>query len=322
MGNDLIDPQSLPQWMAGQETPAPLSGQKGLSASTLFDEEALPPWLRNASQEPQHGNDKAFPAAPQAAQAAPFTPSAQPIPPVPPAYSQQNQAPAMPGFNNSTPQPQVNGNLPASSSIDMNAAPGWLKPAGEQAPHGNFGQQQQGAPGMSRQASFGVPARPENARVPSRPRAEKGPYEESEVAANVFASMLGVASPNLPGQQRGQAPGPMQPAVQQPIPQQPQQQWANAGDMHGQAMPAQSMPGGYGGPHNPPNQQGQSMNQGYAPGNVAGNMSSQQARPMNVTGMQPGGAAMQVDDSQAKANTRPARRGFLSTILEWFSFSR
>jgi len=179
---------------------------------------------------------------------------------------------------------------------------------------------------MGRQANFGVPARPENARVPSRPRSEMGPYEESEVAANVFASMLGVASaaPHLPGQQRGQVPESMQPPVQQqPI---PQQQWANTANMQGQGMPAgtiqgppdQSMPAGYGSPQNlqtqqgQQNPQGQQMNQryaqamggyqgGYAPGNAMNNMPPQQGRPMNAAGTQPGGAPMPAGDSQAKA---------------------
>jgi hypothetical protein len=176
-------------------------------------------------------------------------------------------------------------------------------------------------------------------RVPSRPRSEMGPYEESEVAANVFASMLGVASaaPHLPGQQRGQVPETMQPPVQQqPM---PQQQWGNTANMQGQGTPDQSMPAGYGSPQNPQTQQGpqnpqgQQMNQayaqamggyqgGYASGNAMNNMPPQQGRPMNAAGTQPGGATMPAGDSQAKANAKPAKRGFLSTILEWFSFSR
>jgi hypothetical protein len=322
MGNDLIDPQSLPKWMGGPEVP------KGFSASALLDENALPPWLRNADQEPQRGNAMAFPATPQPAQSAPLTP------PAPPASSQQSQPPT---FNNA--EPQMNGNLPASSFIDMNALPDWLKPTEGQQPSAGFGQQQQGAPGMGRQANFGVPARPENVRVPSRPRSEMGPYEESEVAANVFASMLGVASaaPHLPGQQRGQVPETMQPPVQQqPM---PQQQWGNTANMQGQGTPDQSMPAGYGSPQNPQTQQGpqnpqgQQMNQayaqamggyqgGYASGNAMNNMPPQQGRPMNAAGTQPGGATMPAGDSQAKANAKPSKRGFLSTILEWFSFSR
>ena len=204
----------------------------------------------------------------------------------------------------------MNGNLPASSFIDMNELPDWLKPTEGQQLNAGFGQQQQGTPGMGRQANFGVPARPENVRVPSRPRSEMGPYEESEVAANVFSSMLGVASaaPHLPGQQRGQVP---------------------------ETMQGQGMPAGYGSPQNlqtqqgQQNPQGQQMNQGYAqamggyaPGNAMNNILPQQGRPMNAAGTQPGGATMPAGDSQAKANAKPAKRGFLSTILEWFSFSR
>jgi len=332
MGNDLIDPQSLPKWMGGPEVP------KGFSGSALLDEDALPPWLRNAEQESQRGNAMAFPATPQSAQSAPLTPPTSPV------ANQQSQPPT---FTNDA--PQMNGNLPASSFIDMNALPDWLKPTEGQQPRGGFGQQQQGAQEMGKQANFSAPARPENVRVPSRPRSEMGPYEESEVAANVFASMLGVASaaPNLSGQQRGQVPETMQPPVQQsPM---PQQQWANtanmqgqgkpAGAMQGQGTPDQSMPAGYGNPQNLQTQQGQQnqadqqMNQGYAQamggyqggyvsGNAMNNMAPQQGRPMNTAGTQPGGATISAGDSQAKASAKPAKRGFLSTILEWFSFSR
>ncbi|HEX3641582.1 MAG TPA: hypothetical protein VHV10_09850, partial [Ktedonobacteraceae bacterium] len=47
----------------------------------------------------------------------------------------------------------------------------------------------------------GGPPRVENVRVPSRPRSEMASSETSEMAASVFASMLGVASsaPNFPG---------------------------------------------------------------------------------------------------------------------------
>jgi hypothetical protein len=328
MGNDLIDPQSLPNWMAGKEVP------KGFSASALLDENALPPWLRNAGQEPQRENATAFPATSQPRQSAPLTPPASP------ASNQQSQPPT---FNNAPPP----ANLAASSFIDMNALPDWLKPTEGQQPKAGFGQPQQGASEMGRQANFGVPGRPENVRVPSRPRSEMGPYEESEVAANVFASMLGVASasPHLPGQQRGQVPETMQPPMQQPM---PQQQWANTANMQGQGvptgstsgqnMPVQGMPAGYASSQNLQNQQGQQnpqgpqMNQGYpqamggyqggyAPGNMMGNMPPQQGMPMNMSGAQPGGA-IPAGDSQARTNAKPAKRGFLSTILEWFSFSR
>src|SRR5260370_16578770 len=56
-------------------------------------------------------------------------------------------------------------------------------------------QQQAGMPpiGNARPVAGSAP-RIENARVPSRPRSEMVPLEESEVAANVFSSMLGVSS--------------------------------------------------------------------------------------------------------------------------------
>jgi hypothetical protein len=62
-------------------------------------------------------------------------------------------------------------------------------------------------------------------RVPSRPRGEVNQTETSELAANVFASMLGVASstPNFPGQQSPSASSPQQPAEQGNYQQQPAQ---------------------------------------------------------------------------------------------------
>ena len=93
------------------------------------------------------------------------------------------------------------GNLAAASFIDMDALPDWLRSSGD-GQQGGAGQGQRGMGNYPRQASSGVPARPENVRVPGRPRGNVAPQEESEVAANVFASMLGVASnaPYLPGQ--------------------------------------------------------------------------------------------------------------------------
>ena len=192
----------------------------------------------------------------------------------------------------------------------MDALPDWLRPAEDQLQNGAFLPEQQGRAENAGQAPFGVhgfPARPDNMRVPSRPRGEIGSHEESEVAANVFASMLGVASaaPYFPGQQSTNTSG--RPQVSRPLPQSQQnvsQQLLGSGTGYAGAPPMQGNvqgPGGYpmgpmpGGPGMPP----------------------QQAMPMNAAGIQPGSAMNYGGSGQSKA--KPARRGFLSTILDWFS---
>jgi hypothetical protein len=225
-------------------------------------------------------------------------------------------------------------NLVASSLIDANALPEWLRSAEDQ--HPGKASYQPGQPSFEnpRQTAFGVPSRPDQMRVPSRPRGEMGYLEESEVAANTFASMLGVASvsPNFPGQQpydafgHSQAPAQYQQNVPQP--------YSGTG-MYGPGMPAGSAQGQQG-------QLGQAVpgmpstaypgampNQGYAPnqaqtppGYQMGSMPGVAAQtPManNTVGKQPG--AM-MNDASVNANKKPAKRGFLSTILDWFSFSR
>ena len=199
----------------------------------------------------------------------------------------------------------------------MDALPDWLRPAEDQFQNGAFLPEQQGMAENVGQAPFGVhgtPGRPDNMRVPSRPRGEIGSHEESEVAANVFASMLGVASaaPYFPGPQSTNTSG--RPQVSTPLPQSqqnvPQQPWstgtggyAGTPSMQGNGQ----APGGYqGGPG------------GYPMGTMPGGPTA--GMPMNVSGMQPGSPMNYGDGGQSKP--KPARRGFLSTILDWFQFSR
>jgi hypothetical protein len=184
----------------------------------------------------------------------------------------------------------------------MDALPDWLRPAEGQRQNEALSAQQRGVADNAGQASFGAPARPDNMRVPSRPRGETGPHEESEVAANVFASMLGVASPApyFPGQQAKDASG--RPQGPTPPPQS-QQLWGSGTGYAG----APSMQSNVQGPG------------GYPMGTMPGGpgMPPQQAMPMNAAGMQPGSAMNYGGSGQSKA--KPARRGFLSTILDWFS---
>src|SRR5437660_4996021 len=192
----------------------------------------------------------------------------------------------------------MNSNLSAASFIDMNALPDWLRPTEDQRQNATSFPQQPG-PGVAnrpRQATFGVPPRPDNMRVPSRPRGEMGPREESEVAANVFASMLGVASaaPYFQGQQSRDASGHSQ------VPPQPQQHLPQPQVGNGTGMPAtfganNMQPGPVGMPSNqgyaqapgPGGYQG-AMNWAPTAGNMPGGMPPQQSIPANGAGMQPG----------------------------------
>jgi hypothetical protein len=174
----LIDEQSLPSWMVQQSDQNALalangeqakrSGQSGtgLPASSLLDMNALPSWLVQNGQA-----QTASPAYPQPSN------SNQPWSP------QQPTAQGAPADLPSGPA----GRLAASSIIDMNALPEWLRSSGEQQSVQEQSSQQYSAP-------YAGPPRVENVRVPSRPRGEISSSETSEMAASVFASMLGVAS--------------------------------------------------------------------------------------------------------------------------------
>lgn len=306
MGNDLVDRQVLPPWLSGEDASASNSVQAGLAASSLLDVNALPSWLREANQEQQSGNAPAFP------------------PPAQPQWAATNQVPDNQTFYHQQPNEQVaarNSNLSAASFIDADALPDWLRPAEDQIQNGPLLPEQRGTIENVGQASFGVhgtPGRSDNMRVPSRPRGEVGPHEESEVAANVFASMLGVASaaPYFPGQQpinTSGGPPSLLPQSQQNVPQQPLNTgtggYAGTPPMQGNVQ----APGGY-----------QTGAGGYPMGTMPGGPSAgrppQQPAPMNVSGMQPGPTVNYGDSGQSKP--KPAKRGFLSTILDWFQFSR
>jgi hypothetical protein len=295
MGSDLIDRQALPLWLSGEDAPGSNSGQAGLAASSLLDVNALPSWLRDVNQEQQPGSAPAFPS------------------PAQPQWAAASQAPNSQTFYNQLPNGQVparNSNLSAASFIDMDSLPDWLRPAEDQLQKGTSLPEQQQVAENAGQAPFGVhgtPGRPDNMRVPSRPRGEIGPHEESEVAANVFASMLGVASaaPYFPGQQSPNASG--HPQVPTPLPQSQQtvpQQPLNTGA------------GGYAGtPSMQANVQAPGGYQREPGGYPMGAMSD-----VPTAGMPPGPAMNNGDSGQSKP--KPARRGFLSTILDWFQFSR
>ena len=336
-GNDLIDQQAVPEWMAAQNPEVTSKGEAGFAASSLIDKDGLPSWMREGNQEQKRSSAEAFPPQqPGFAQPPHYQlPLGQAQVPYQPQMNGQMQAP---GQQQQQPndQPMMNSSLSAASFIDVNALPEWLR-----APSVMPSPAQPGTVDNQRQSAFGVPPRPEYVRVPSRPRNEQGSSEESAVAANAFASMLGVASaaPFFPGQQQrdpsmGQASIPPQPAQNVPsvpieygagIPGTPGTLGTSSPTMSSAtwgAPPVQPMYAGQPGQQQP--------NQGFAPvqpqppagyqmGYAMNSMpgaSSQQPVPSNIPAMVP-----PTYGEQPKTNTKPAKRGFLSTILDWFSRS-
>ena len=198
-----------------------------------------------------------------------------------------------------------NSNLSAGSLIDMNALPAWLRNADSQ-PQGT-------PPGSNVPASSG---RVESIRVPSRPRAEMAPQDQSEAAATIFSSMLGVASgaPSYPAQ-----PAPFGIQPQQNFQNVPPQSPTAIPNNGGQPMQQGAMPAGYsGGPGVYQGGQG-----GYGGGYPGGNY-AQGPVPIQFPGMSadaynagqrtPVNSGNQVN----RAGAKPAKRSIIDTIREWF----
>jgi hypothetical protein len=319
MGNDLIDRQEMPNWMSAQDTSSASRPQAGLSASSLLDANALPSWLRQTDQEQQRGNTGGvFPPPVQGGSA--FASSM-------PQSGNQPASYPMGTYNQSSymqkpteQAPDRNTNLSAASFIEMDALPSWLRNSDDPRQQSASPGQQQGFADPSRQATFGVPARPENIRVPSRPRGEMPTHEDSEVAANVFASMLGVASaaPYFPEQQRdaswrsqGQSPTPP-PYAQQNM---AQPQGNNVAATPSAGLSSNDLLQVFGAPGVPQNQMGTPSLQDYQPQQGYG-----QAIPMNSnsTGFQ----SPQFGDHssrQAKPQAKSEKRGFFSKFMDWLS---
>ncbi|HLI68501.1 MAG TPA: hypothetical protein VKV19_01970 [Ktedonobacteraceae bacterium] len=213
---ELIDHQSLPGWMTGAQGPGtppqnrPVPGGAGFSASELIDRRSLPGWM----QENQPGLEQ----------------------------SKSTSALGMPGGGSermSGKQPALPGNegMPASSLLDMSSLPAWMR-EGEQSTPQSDGRMAAGSlvdlnamPAWLRNSdnapqgpnARGGQSHVEGTRVPSRPRSGPGGQEQSEAAANVFSSMLGVSAsaPIIPGQEQASNLGvyqrqpaqPMQPPV-------------------------------------------------------------------------------------------------------------
>jgi len=311
--NSLIDEQALPPWM--QEGQAALP-QRNIAASSLVQPDALPEWVRNVQQQPA----TAAPATDQpAAATAPQGLSGNSLidsQAIPAWMSEQDQ-----GGSGTSPGGQAG--LAGSSLIDMNALPNWMREGSqeqraawpevhtaaqfEQPPNTNaltapslidvnalpewlHSGTGQGPAGIAASASPApVSPRVESVRVPSRPRVDMGPREQSQVAANVFASMLGVASPTpyFPPQ----ASNVMNTASS------PQPQMGNSQLGEGGPGPMTGQPPGQG---------------NYAAGNVANQQPPAPLYPQaNPAAITPTG--------QANPHAKPTKRGFFANLLSWLS---
>lgn len=324
---DLVDQQALPAWMtqqSGRESNsgtlspqvAPPTAQQSMSASSLVDPNALPSWMREGSQGPSTSQPHNAAASSSWQMPQPNMQQVQPGQQAGPGWQPQVNQQTHQQANQPINQQMPNGFLAAPSLIDPNALPAWLRPTNAPAAPGAYG-----------------PPRVENVRVPSRPRGEQGPQEGSEVAANVFASMLGVASaaPNFPAQQ-GLQGGPGGPMPQAPMmPQTPGMSNAQPPMPMAGMAPAGSGPYAMNNALQPPTYGVQSMNnapqnippRGY-PGNTPAGMNAMNAPGMPQSGMpqsamgaqqMPMGTPMMGEQS---ANAKAAKHGFLETIRSWF----
>jgi hypothetical protein len=185
-------------------------------------------------------------------------------------------------------------------------------------------------PGTSRPNIYAGPPPPrvENVRVPNRPRNEINPNETSEVAANVFSSMLGVASsaPSYPVS----SPQPQPSSYQQPRAPGNSAQ-PNMGYPMSQSGTPTSGSANYAGPNMGaiPNTPSLSSNapQGYAPSNdygssYQGGMSSSQIGNPPSAGMPYGSNTATPGQRTAGATNEQKnakKRGLFGAILEWLT---
>jgi hypothetical protein len=337
----LIDEQFLPSWVQATTGSMPVTPdrQKNFSAASLIQPDDLPDWMKSLPQSPQ-----------------PFVPQnnvwgeAQ----SPASQVRGNSYTPDPAYNNSNNLPQSFQNEPsglnASSLLDANALPTWLREGDQiqaygssqsgQASTGNSGlagssfidenavpgwlrsydaQQQTNIQslGNTRPNPSGTAPRVENVRVPSRPRAEIVPQEQSEVAANVFSSVLGVASsaPYFPSTGTGsQWHAPAQEAT-----------FPAQGFQSSQPQPPAGMQ--WNAPNQPPGVTGGPPAQGYNPAAYQAGQQIVYTTGGNVsyTGMpqqQPqSGPGMPMAAKQSNTNvssSKPTKRGLLDTIRSWF----
>ena len=199
--HDLIDQRELPGWMAGApgSGPAvqsgPLPPQAGFSAGELIDQRSLPKWMQEQGQEktgPISARGVPVNGSGQMMEMGQGTASAEGMPAS--TFIDRDSLPPWmrEGEQGNAPGMSAPGGMAAGSLIDKNALPQWMRNAEDGQP-GMAGSQPVSSPGYTRGDGL---------RVPGRPRAEMGAQGQSEAAANVFSSMLGVAAsaPVIPGQ--------------------------------------------------------------------------------------------------------------------------
>lgn len=335
--HDLVDQKGLPAWMTGapgsgqQPQSRPVPTESGFAAGELIDQRSLPKWMQEPAGQEKTGPTSAMgmpvSGSGQMMGMGQGTMGAEGMPASTlldasslPAWMREESSSGAPGVS----QPGGMG-MAAGSLIDMGALPQWMRNDGSTQRSGdlsNTGPQNAGA------------ARNEGIRVPSRPRAEVSAQEQSEVAANVFSSMLGVSAsaPVIPGQAQapasnlGVAQGPVvpPPPVQSPPSPPPLPGWQSPQQP---AASQQSVP--------PPAWQlsGTSPQMGAAP-----NASMPGVQPAGMGGMQPqgyrmeqpaypgysadrigAGSAMGVGGSRGENQAADAKKkGFFDAIRDFF----
>ena len=356
--NSLIDEQSLPSWMRENQSAADLSTQRDISAASLVQPEAAPAWMRTVQQS-------ASPAA--SAPATPIQYAEPAIPSQGIAANSLVDPQAMPtwvsGQSGSNQLPPAGGNIAAGSLLDMSALPNWLRENGQEqkpvrveinppARPGQVGgtnasvaapslidvnalpawlraeQGRDGAsPAVSAPRTFNVSPRVENVRVPSRPRGEMGSREQSEAAANVFASMLGVASPvpkierrlassATPSKIAGNAAGYLPPQGRLHMGSVELSGGAGPGPTPGYAAGSGGYQGHQGGPH-------ERIDRRSASHEVSIRTPLRSAEGSYMLGVQQPGVPLQqpamTANRQMESNSKTVKRGFLETIRGWFS---
>ncbi len=336
----LIDEQSLPSWVQATTGSMPVTpdSQRNFSAASLIQPDDLPDWMKSLPQSPQpfapqnnvwgdaqssasqiRGNSYTSDPAdnnsnllPQSFQNEPSGLNASSLLDANslPIWLREGDQIQTYGSGQSGQVSTGNSGLAGSSLIDANAVPGWLRSYDDQQ------QTNMQSIGNMRSHPSGTAPRVENVRVPSRPRAEIVPQEQSEVAANVFSSVLGVASsaPYFPSTGPGsQWHAPAQEAT-----------FPSQGFQNGQPQPPAGMQ--WNAPVQPPGTTGIPQAQGYNPAAYQGGQQVVYPVGGNVsyTGMPqqpPGGPGMPMAGQQSNTNvsgSKPAKRGFLDTIRSWF----
>jgi hypothetical protein len=327
----LIDEDSLPSWVQGNQqtmhviggsTPVTPDSQGNFSAASLIQPDDMPDWIKSFQQpsQPSVSQNNVWNRNEQSSLSASSLLDENSLPTW---LHEEADASGHPGQ-----APAGNYGLAGSSLIDPNALPGWMI---------SYETQQQSeiqSMGNVRPLSTnGTPPRVEGVRVPSRPRGEIASQEQSAVAANVFSSVLGVASA-----------APYFPSAE-PVPQwnTPSQNVFVPSQGFGAGHPEPTAGSQWNVPSQPPGFASVSSSQAYNAGNQVG---QQGAYPAGAyagymgTGVPPigtsqsgmpqqppaSGPAIPVEPSMTgshtdknTAGTKPAKRGFIETIRSWFS---